>query len=272
MRTIKLVLQYDGTRYAGWQRQTRRRAIAKGHRSPVTRHPSKTVQETVERALETALRRKVCLVASGRTDAGVHAAAQVAHFSTRGKVDTWRLKAALNGILPRDVRVADIRETSRSFHARFDTRTKTYAYVISLGAKKAAFELPWVTEVSYDLDLRAMRRGARVLVGRRDFKSFQGHDRAVRSSRTRVDAIQIRKTQDKTGLPFLSGRTFVLIEIKAVGFLRGMVRNIVGTLIDVGRGRLKAGSVQAILDGRDRRLAGPCAPARGLFLKDVSYE
>ncbi len=264
MRTYKLTLQYDGSRYAGWQRQTRRRGSG-------SRPALRTLQQEIEEALQKVLRHKVSLVASGRTDAGVHAVAQVAHFSSVRRVDAWRLKAALNGILPRDIRVSDIEEVSGSFHARFTTQAKTYVYVLSLGAKKSAFELPWVTGVPYDLDLRAMRRAAGVLVGRHDFKSFQGHDRVIRDSVTRVDAIRITRTKDKAGFPFLSGRTFVMIEIRATGFLRGMVRNIVGTLIDVGRGRLKADNMAKILRGRDRRLAGPCAPARGLFLKDVSY-
>ncbi len=267
MRTYKLTLQYDGSRYAGWQRQTRREGSGRSSPRPAFR----TLQQEIEEALQKVLRHKVSLVASGRTDAGVHAAAQVAHFSSACKVDVGRLKGALNGILPRDIRVSDIEEVLRSFHARFATQAKTYVYVLSIGATKVAFDLPWVTEVPYDLDLRAMRRAAGVLVGRHDFKSFQGQDRVERDSVTRVDAIRITRTKDKTGLAFLSGRTFVTIEITAAGFLRGMVRNIVGTLIDVGRGRLKAESMPEILSGRDRRLAGPCAPARGLFLKDVSY-
>jgi len=263
MPTYKLILQYDGSRYAGWQRQTRR---GRGPQ-PVF----KTVQQEIEEALQKILRRKICLVASGRTDAGVHALAQVAHFSSARRVDPTRLKGALNGVLPSDIRVSDIGKAGRSFHARFSTRSKTYVYLLSAGARKGAFHLPWVTEVPYDLDLRAMRRAARVLVGRHDFKSFQGHDRVARGSVTRVDSVRIAGRKDKTGLPFLSGRTFVMIEMRAAGFLRGMVRNIVGTLIEIGRGRMKAGRMAQILRGCDRRLAGPCAPAKGLFLKEVSY-
>ncbi len=265
MYTIRLTIQYDGTRYAGWQRQTRR----KGPAGP--RPAFKTIQQEIEEALQKVLRHRVSLVASGRTDAGVHALAQVAHFSSTRQVDPRRLRAALNGILPRDICVSDIREAGRSFHARFSTQAKTYVYVLSSGSKRDAFHLPWVTEVPYDLDLRAMRRAAKCLVGRHDFRSFQGHDRVARGSVTRVDAIRITGKKDKTGFPFLSGRTFVTIEIRAAGFLRGMVRNIVGTLIEIGRGRLKAGSMAEVLRGRNRRLAGPCAPARGLFLKEVSY-
>jgi len=264
MHTIRLTIQYDGTRYAGWQRQT-------GRRGAGPRPAFKTIQQEIEEALQKVLRHKVSLVASGRTDAGVHALAQVAHFLSQHRVDTQRLKAALNGILSRDICVLDAREAGRSFHARFSAQAKTYVYVLSPGVKRDAFHLPWVTEVPYDLDLRAMRRAAGVLVGRHDFRSFQGSDRAARGSVTRVDAVRIRAKKDKGGLAFFSGRTFVTIEIRAAGFLRGMVRNIVGTLIDIGRGRLKAGSMAQILQGRDRRLAGPCAPAKGLFLKEVFY-
>jgi tRNA pseudouridine38-40 synthase len=262
MFTYKIVLQYDGTRYAGWQRQGRR-----GARGPVLR----TVQGETEKALETALRRKVVLEGSGRTDAGVHAVAQVAHFAAQRPLDVRRIKGALNGILPADIRVSDILPAPRAFHARYQTSAKTYVYVLAVGSRKSAFRLPWVTEVPYDLDLRAMRRAARAFIGRKDFKSFQGRDRVARGSVTRVDAVRVRRVPQQTLLPFLSGRSFVILEVTAAGFLRSMVRNIAGTLIEVGRGALPARAVAGILRARDRRQAGPCAPAKGLFLKEVLY-
>ncbi|MGE5279851.1 MAG: tRNA pseudouridine(38-40) synthase TruA, partial [Deltaproteobacteria bacterium] len=228
MPTYKIILQYDGTRYAGWQRQDGRTSRA-GRQAG-----SRTIQAEVEKALKTALRRAVAVSASGRTDAGVHAVAQTAHFSVPKTVDPWRLKGSLNGILPADIRVMDIREAPAAFHARFKARAKTYVYVIGMGPERSAFVLPWAVEVPYALDAGAMRRAARVLVGRHDFKSFQGHDGTPRASVTRVDAVRVLRAGSRTLFPFLAGRSFLVIEVTASGFLRGMVRTLVGTLIEVG--------------------------------------
>lgn len=262
MPTFKLVLRYDGTRYAGWQRQTRRGSSIGAARLL-------TVQEEVEKALEQVLRRKVKVEASGRTDAGVHALAQTAHFSTNKSVDLFRLRGSLNALLPSDIAVLSVEKATRRFHARFDASRKTYQYLVLAKPIKSVFSLP-VCAVPHPLNVRQMHREAQVLVGRHDFRSFQGADRVPRQSVTTLYKVSVRRVKSP-GIPFLAHEALILFEIQGAGFLRGMVRNIVGTLLDIGRGKIKKGELKTILAAKDRRRAGFCAPARGLFLSEVSY-
>src|SRR5512135_456562 len=262
MRNIKLTLQYDGTRYSGWQRQTSRQSSSASRQL--------TVQETLEQALEKILREKIRVIGSGRTDAGVHAIGQVAHFHTAHPIELFRLKGALNAVLPRDIAVVDARQVDLDFHARFDARAKTYRYLLIQTKTRSAFCLPGVWSLAYPLDLALMRREAACLVGRHDFRSFQASDRHPRKSVTTIKKITVTKGTSRR-LPFLTGATVILFEIEGTGFLRGMVRNIVGTLIDIGRGKLPEGSVRRILRAKDRRQAGMAAPAAGLCLAQVTY-
>jgi tRNA pseudouridine38-40 synthase len=229
-----------------------------------------TVQEELERALEKVLSRKVKVEASGRTDAGVHALAQVAHFCANKSVDPFRLRGSLNALLPPDIAVLSIEKASGRFHARFDASQKTYQYFVILRPVKSVFSLPGYA-IPYAPDVKRMRAEAKVLLGRHDFRSFQGADRLPRSSVTTLHEISVRHIRPQ-GVPFLAGETALLFEIKGSGFLRSMVRNIVGTLLDIGRGKIKKGELKVILAAKDRRKAGFCAPARGLFLSEVNYE
>lgn len=260
---IRLLIAYDGSRYAGWQTQTGRL------RSADLTGP-RTVQEALEKALRTILRQKVVLIGSSRTDAGVHALAMVAHFHTEQPVNFFRLKGALNGLLPRDIAVTDAREVSLDFHARFDAVSKRYEYVLLQKKGKQVFSYPGAVAVPYALDTALMNREARCLIGKHDFRSFQGSDRVARRSLTTIRKIFVKKIK-KSRWPFLRGVNVILIEIEATGFLRGMVRNIVGTLMDIGRGKIKKGELKKILEAKDRRRAGVCAPAAGLTLTKVRY-
>lgn len=265
MPNYKLTISYDGTHYAGWQRQTSRQPSA------VSRQPKKTIQQEIESALQKIFRKKIYLIGSGRTDAGVHATSQVANFKVdKLSVDLLKLERALNGILPGDIVISKIQKVSPSFHARFCAASKIYRYVILNTQQKTPFMHQWVTWIRHPLDLGTMQRESRCLLGRHDFKSFQASDRIERKSRTTIRKIRIRRFKSR-GLPFLQNHNFVIIDIEADGFLRNMVRNIAGTLIEVGKGKIHKGELQIILKKKDRRFAGPCAPAKGLYLLDVCY-
>jgi tRNA pseudouridine38-40 synthase len=231
----------------------------------------KTIQEEVETALEKIVGHPVNLTGSGRTDAGVHAIAQPAHFSTTSTIKTDSLLRALNGYLPLEIAATQIQEVSSNFHARFSVRSKSYRYCVIPECSKSVFLSRFAYCCRASLSVPLMRREARCLVGRHDFSSFQASDRRPRKSITRIGRIKVLRAQAGDVFPFLKGVPVIVIDIEATGFLRGMVRNIVGTLVDIGRGRLKAGSMKEILRKRDRGCAGRCAPPQGLYLKDVRY-
>jgi tRNA pseudouridine38-40 synthase len=257
MRNIKLTIAYDGTKYRGWQSQGGRY--------------SNTVQQTIEEALQKIFLKKQRLIGSGRTDAGVHALAQVAHFKIDSQMRLDKVMAALNGVLPQDIAVLKVEEMPLGFHARFDARSKTYVYCIFPSTAKAPFVSSFAWCVRHLLDLRLMRREAKCLLGKHDFKSFQASEKAKRRSVTTIHRIDVKSVKNSKGLPISMGLELVIIEIEASGFLRNMVRNIVGTLVDVGSGRLKKGDLAQILKEQDRKSAGRCAPACGLYLVDVVY-
>jgi tRNA pseudouridine38-40 synthase len=248
MRTIKLTLAYDGTAYAGWQAQSDRR----------------TLQQTLEQALEQIVGERLRVSASGRTDAGVHALGQVVSFHTESPLSVDVLERALNAELPRDMAVIEVDDAPAAFHARRDARSKRYRYVIRDGRQPNVFERNYAWQVPRRLDDARLARAALPLVGTHDFSSFetQGSPRAT-SVRT-VHALEIvRDTVDPDRL---------WIEIEANGFLYNMVRSIVGTLVEVGRGARDEGWPSEVLAAVDRRAAGRTAPAHGLFLLWVKYD
>lgn len=247
MRNIKLIIEYDGTDYAGWQLQRKR---------PET----KTLQETLEKTLQKILQERVGLVASGRTDAGVHAQAQTVNFKTRSEIPLPKLERALNGLLPKDIAVISAREAALDFHSRFKAKSKLYRYTILNRPQRSAFLRNTVYFYPYPLDVRLMQREAKVLLGRHDFSAFKASDKKERGSIRTIKRLKVWRDQD-----------LIHIDVEADGFLYNMVRNIAGTLIDIGRQRLKSGQLKRILSARDRRLAGPTAPANGLSLIKVNY-
>jgi tRNA pseudouridine38-40 synthase len=254
MRNIKLLIEYDGTNYSGWQIQKPEIINSKSEKI-------KTIQETIERTLQKILQEKVKIISSGRTDAGAHAKGQVVNFKSANKIPLSNLQFALNSLLPNDMVVKDIVEVDARFHSRFDAKKKTYCYSI-LNTK---YSDPFLRNYSYffphKLDFRLMQRESKCLLGRHDFRSFQTQDKVFRDSIRTITDIKLKKEGD-----------LLNIYISADGFLYNMARSIAGTLIELGRGRFKKGSMKRILEAKDRSLSGPVLPACGLTLLEVSYD
>jgi tRNA pseudouridine38-40 synthase len=244
MRRIKLVLEYCGTRYHGWQVQPN----------------ALSVQECIERPLTQMTNSPVRLHAAGRTDAGVHALGQVAHFDTLSTMPLPALQRGLNSLLPDDIAVRQVTEVPMDFHARYAARQKTYAYVVHNHPVRSAFVAPYTWYVPQPFDVPAMRSAAQVLVGRHDFSAFRAASCAARSPVRCVSRIAVKRR---------AARIFFVV--CADGFLQHMVRNIVGTLVDIGLGKIPAEAMTAILQSRQRQFAGPTAPPQGLFLVRVRY-
>jgi len=259
MRNLKLEIEYDGTNYCGWQIQkshkvtclSGRQTKSQGHRS---------IQGVIEKNLHKILQEKVRLVVSGRTDAGVHAKAQVANFKTKSSQSLDKLQRALNGLLPDDIVVTRIEEKDLDFHSRFDARSKVYRYTILNSNYPSALSRNTLFFYPYPLDIKIMQKEARALLGRHNFSSFQASKAGARSAVRSIKKIKIARIND-----------LIYIDIEANGFLYNMARNIVGTLIEVGRGKLPLGSLKRIVAQRNRKFAGPTAPARGLSLVQVKY-
>lgn len=244
-RTIKLTLEYDGAGFSGWQ-------VQPGFR---------TVQSELEKSLNTLCREDVSTVAAGRTDAGVHALGQVASFRTKSDHGCRVFAKGLNALLPADVVVTSAEEVSSDFHARKSARGKWYRYLVRDGSVRSAlcrgrsWEVPWALDVCY------MRLASQALLGTHDFTSFRSSSCEAKNPVREMRRIEI----------FRSPFGFVVMQFWAQAFLKQMARAIAGTLVDVGRGRTDAGQVGEILAGRDRALAGPTAPAEGLYLFKVDY-
>jgi tRNA pseudouridine38-40 synthase len=245
-RNIKLLIEYDGSNYAGWQVQSKYRG--------------KTIQKIIEKTLFGILRERVKLIASGRTDAGVHALGQVANFYTSSNMPLQRLKIALNGLLPEDIKIAGLSEAAQDFHSRFSAKSKVYRYSILNRDYSSALLRNSLYFFPHFLDVQLMQDEAKVLVGKHNFRAFQASQGRDKNPVKTIKNIEVKRR---------SG--FIFIVIEADGFLYNMVRNIVGTLIEIGRGRMKEGSMQRILNSGNRRLAGPTAPAKGLCLLKVRY-
>jgi tRNA pseudouridine38-40 synthase len=246
-RTLKFTIQYDGTDYAGWQRQPGALAI----------------QQLLEDALAPIAHALTTVHGAGRTDAGVHALAQTASAIVTTELAGPTLVRAMNAVLPLDVRVLTVEDMPPGFHARFDARSKTYEYRIINAPFASAFLHRYVWHIPQPLDVEAMRTAAGALVGRHDFAGFQGTGTPVASTERTILALDI---EDGGGFDLP-----LIIRITGDGFLRHMVRNIVGTLVEVGVGRWDPWRPLTVLDSRDRSQAGRTAPPQGLFLTRVGY-
>ena len=243
--TFKITLAYDGTDFVGWQRQPE----------------GASIQGLVEDALAEIEKRPVAVAGAGRTDAGVHAVGQVASFTLARDIDPATLARALNAKLPEAIRVMDARIAPEGFHARFDAVSKTYRFRIATGPAMDPFERRYAWHIPGPLDLDAMRAAARRLEGTHDFAAFQSAGSPVQSSTRAMSGLHITEC---------AGR-IIEVEATADGFLRHMVRAIVGTLVEVGRGRRGPEWIDEVLASRDRTRAGRGAPALGLFLMSVVY-
>jgi len=243
-RSFRLTVEYDGTEYAGFQWQVERR----------------TIQGELEAALARLMKGPVRVTGAGRTDAGVHALGQVVSFRCVTRMPVEALPAAMNALLPRDIAVASAEETEERFNARFSARSRVYLYVLLNRPARGALLDRFCWHWRDPLDIEAMREAGRRLVGTHDFAAWANSGDEVRSTVRTLMRCAVRP----------AGR-FVLVMVEANAFLHGMVRNIVGTMVSVGRGKLTPDDMERITESRCRAEAGPCAPARGLCLLRVRY-
>lgn len=244
---IKLTLQYDGTEFNGWQTQAGQIGI-------------RTVQSELKKAIETIVKEPVTVVGSGRTDAGVHARGQVACFHTSKPIPENSWPAALNSVLPEDIRIVDAREVPPGFHPQFNAVKKMYCYYILNRECPDVFLRRYCLHWARPLEFESMDTAARKLKGTRNFKSFCASGSEVSTFERTVYQSQVFPWGD-----------LLVFRITADGFLYKMVRNIVGSLLEIGKGKQDPEWMDWVLEARDRRQAGPVAPARGLVLEKVWY-
>lgn len=254
MRHIRLTLEYEGTGYQGWQSQV----------------SGNTIQDTVARAIARITGEGVRLTGASRTDAGVHALHQVAAFSTGSSLSVETLKKALNAVLPADIRVLSVEETNRGFHPRYAAEGKSYLYLIHMGEVPSAFLHRCVWHMRRSLDIEAMACAARLIEGRHDFSAFRAAGCSARTTVRELRSITLCRLSEISFMTVAVRGDFLRIRLEADAFLRHMARNIVGTLVEVGRGKIPQEEVKVILDSRDRKRAGPTAPAKGLFLEQIT--
>jgi len=243
-RNISLVLEYEGTNYHGWQCQPN--VI--------------TIQETVQRSIERILDHPVKIYAGGRTDTGVHAFGQVINFFTEKMIDIRSIAKGVNSLLPGDIRVKDAGEVDETFHARYSAKSKSYIYCIVNDRYHSPFQVRYSWHIPYTLNALVMNESIKEIIGVHDFSSFKKKNEMYKKHEREVLRAGVKRRGG-----------FVYIFIEATGFLRYMVRNIVGTLALVGEGKISKDDFIAILQSKDRINAGPTAPPQGLFLRKIRY-
>ncbi|MEN6616842.1 MAG: tRNA pseudouridine(38-40) synthase TruA [Syntrophorhabdus sp.] len=243
-RNISLVLEYEGTNYHGWQCQPN----------------GITIEETVRLAIEKMFKHPVKIYSAGRTDAGVHAMGQVINFLTDRNIPLSGIKRGLNSLLPGDIRIRSAAERDLAFHARYSAKSKTYIYSIYNFPEHSVFSVRYSWNIQYPLDSSAMNRAVRSLIGRQDFASFKKKNEPYKNCEREILRACVRRRGP-----------YIYCVIEATGFLRYMVRNIVGTLSLVGMGKMSLDGFRAVIDAKDRDYAGPTAPPHGLFLRRVRY-
>jgi len=255
MRNIRLVIQYDGTNYSGWQVQPK----------------VVTIQGILQEKIGNITGEKTTVLGAGRTDAGVHAIGQIGAFRTSSQLSSTIVQNALNATLPHDIRILNACDDDTSFHPRYDAKSKRYFYVISPARTLSPFFYRYAWKVPYTLDIDAMNCAVQLLKGRHDFSAFRASGCSAKNTIKTVFRLSIERSETMEFMCTKINGAFLRIVIDADSFLRHMVRNIIGTLIEIGKGRIRAGTISEILSSKDRRCAGPCAPASGLFLDKVSY-
>ena len=254
VRNIKLTLEYDGTDFYGFQRQPHQ----------------PTVQQAIEEALHQLFQKKIKLAsASSRTDAGVHAEGQVIHFKTTSPLPLFRIERGLNHFLPKTISVVKSEDVPDSFHARFQPSSKVYEYRVW---NHSSHPVLWRNRVCHEpmkLNLLDMKRAARYFIGKHDFSAMTSIEQIFKSRAIAKQKISFTRTIKK--LVIRKSEKMLIFTVEADGFLYHMVRNLVGTLVAVGKGKMKAEDIPKVLTSRNRKLAGPTLPASGLTLKRVNY-
>ncbi|HWO94804.1 MAG TPA: tRNA pseudouridine(38-40) synthase TruA [Bacillus sp. (in: firmicutes)] len=246
MKRLKCTISYDGTHFSGYQVQPNQRTV-QGEFEEVLKkmHSGQTVK----------------IHASGRTDAHVHAYGQVIHFDTSLNIPADRWKKALNSLLPEDIAVREVQFVPMSFHARFNAVSKEYRYKITKSQERNVFQRYHMYHFPYDLDYIAMKEAIKYVIGTHDFTSFCSAKTEVEDKVRTIYEIEFFEENDELTFRFIGN-----------GFLYNMVRILVGTLLDVGQGKIKSVEIKKILDGRSRELAGKTAPGHGLYLWQVHYD
>lgn len=257
MRHIKLILQYDGSDYSGWQIQRK----------------EKTIQSLMEDAVFTVTEERVRVTGAARTDAGVHAFEQVAAFKTQSSLEPHVLLRAVNANLPHDIRVINAEECTADFHPRYSAKSKTYSYIISYGGAYSVFLRRYSWQIPYELSrsIGTMKEAANFLIGRHDFSCFRASGCNSKNPVRTISKLVISEFSSVEFMSFKVNIPVIKIGIQADAFLRHMARNIVGTLVEVGRGKISPLRVKEILESKDRCSSGPTAPACGLFLEKIDY-
>jgi tRNA pseudouridine38-40 synthase len=250
-----LLTEYDGTNYHGWQSQK----------------SGGTIQDVLTEAILGLTGEKVRLTGASRTDAGVHALSQVAVFGTQSRLSTEVIARALNAKLPGDIRILTAEEKDERFHPRYDADRKSYFYIASRSKNPSAFLNKYVWYLKSPMDTEAMTLASRALIGRHDFSSFRGAGCGAKHPVRTVHDCEISQLDQMSFMTAPLKGEFIRFRIEANAFLRHMVRNIVGSLVEVGRGRMSPEDFSRVLASRDRTKAGPTAPARGLFLEKIIY-
>ena len=243
MNNIKLVIEYDGTNYAGWQQQ--KNGI--------------TIHEKLSKAIEKVINEDVALLGSGRTDAGTHALGQVANFKTESNIPIYNLVQAINSYLPKDIVVKSAKKVPEKFHSRYSAKSKIYRYTILNSKERSAIGRNYSLHYSMYLDVEKMRKASKVLMGKHDFSTFKSKSEVISSVRT-IMKLEIKKQGN-----------FLVFTVEADGFLYKMVRSIVGTLIEVGRGKMTIVEFKKIVRSGARAKAGNTVAANGLCLLKVKY-
>ncbi len=250
-RNLRLLIAYDGTEFSGWQRQTHAR----------------TIQGDIEACLKRMAREKISLHGAGRTDAGVHAEGMVAHFKTVRSISPKDFLHGLNSMLPGSIRILDVNRATENFHARFSAKGKQYQYTVFNGTIQPPTKRLYSLHIKNNLNLKAMQKCLNQLEGTHDFSSFENSGSRDKNKSYGRGAI---RTLSKASLT-QANTHFLVFEFTGDGFLRHMVRNLVGTILESGRGRLSVDTFKAVLDAKDRSLAGATAPPQGLSLIKVFY-
>lgn len=244
MKNIKLIVEYDGTNYSGWQKQNN----------------NITVQGTLEEILSELTKEKIEIIGCSRTDSKVHAREYVCNFQTNSTIPSDKFKEALNVKLPCDIAILESSEVSLSFHARYDCIGKKYSYTILERSVKATIDRNFTYQCKYDLDIEKMQEATKHFIGTHDFSAFKNSGSSVKTSIRNITELKVEKLGN-----------YIKIYASADGFLYNMVRIIVGTLVDVGTNKIKPETIIDIINSKDRSEAGKTAPPQGLCLEEVYY-